>query len=210
MEIGCGCCRHGGHIPHTPEKLKHFFVRGFKKYEKRTIIELWRNDAKPAPVGYWLHGEITMTQSINKVILVGNLGKDPELRYTPSGKPVATLSVATSTRTKNRQTNGWEDVTQWHRVVVLGDVAQWAGEHLTKGRTVLIEGSLKYGSYTNKGGVRIPTVEIITFQVEPFGAKRPSEGGQEAQGQGGAAPVDDHGSDIPADLQDWVRSYDQA
>ena len=91
-----------------------------------------------------------MTQSINKVTLIGNLGKDPELRYTPGGKPVATLSVATSTRTKNRQTNEWEDVTQWHRVTVLGDAAEWAGQKLTKGRTVYVEGSLKYGSYTQR------------------------------------------------------------
>ncbi len=151
-----------------------------------------------------------MANSINKVQILGNLGKDPELRYTPGGKPVCTLSVATSTRNRNRQTGEWESITQWHRVVVLGDVAQWAGENLTKGRTVLVEGSLKYGSYTNKDGVRIPTVEIITFQVEPFGAKKPSEGGQEAQGQGGAAPVADHGSNIPPDLQDWVHGYDQA
>ncbi|OYU42273.1 MAG: single-stranded DNA-binding protein, partial [Burkholderiales bacterium PBB4] len=113
-----------------------------------------------------------MAQSINKVIIIGNLGKDPELRYTPSGKPVTTLSVATSTRSKNRQTGEWEDTTQWHRVTVLGDAAEWAGQKLTKGRTVYVDGSLKYGSYTNKDGARIPTVEIATFQVEPFGAKK--------------------------------------
>jgi single-strand DNA-binding protein len=147
-----------------------------------------------------------MTQSINKVTLIGNLGRDPELRYTPSGKPVTTLSLATSSRTKNRQTSEWEDSTQWHRVTVLGDAAEWVGQKLTKGRTVYVEGSLKYGSYTNKEGVRIPTVEIVTFQVEPFGAKKTS--GQldssDAQGQSfnGDAP-------LPPDLSSWVGEYDQ-
>jgi len=148
-----------------------------------------------------------MTQSINKVILVGNLGKDPELRYTPGGKPVATLSVATSTRTKNRQTNAWEDVTQWHRVTVLGDAAEWAGQKLTKGRTVYVEGSLKYGSYTNKDRARIPTVEILKFQVEPFGAKKTAnqQDGSDAQDR---APAGD--SPMPTDLSSWVSEYDQA
>lgn len=148
-----------------------------------------------------------MTQSINKVILIGNLGKDPELRYTPGGKPVATLSVATSTRTKNRQTNEWEDVTQWHRVTVLGDAAEWAGQKLTKGRTVYVEGSLKYGSYTNKDGARIPTVEIVTFQVEPFGAKKSSgqKDGSDAQGQPSAGDVP-----MSPDQSSWVGEYDQA
>lgn len=148
-----------------------------------------------------------MTQSINKVTLIGNLGRDPELRYTPGGKPVATLSVATSTRTKNRQTNEWEDVTQWHRVTVLGDAAEWAGQKLAKGRTVYVEGSLKYGSYTNKEGVRIPTVEIVTFQVEPFGAKKSSsqQDGSDAQGQPSAGDVP-----MSPDQSGWVGEYDQA
>lgn len=147
-----------------------------------------------------------MTQSINKVTLIGNLGKDPELRYTPGGKPVTTLSVATSTRSKNRQTGEWEDVTQWHRVTVLGDAAEWAGQKLTRGRTVYVEGSLKYGSYTNKEGARIPTVEIVTFQVEPFGAKK-SSGQQEASGEQGAALAG--ANQLPTDLADWVGDYDQ-
>jgi single-strand DNA-binding protein len=148
-----------------------------------------------------------MTQSINKVILIGNLGRDPELRYTPSGKPVTTLSVATSSRTKNRKTNEWEDSTQWHRVTVHGDAAEWAGQKLTKGRTVYVEGSLKYGSYTNKDGVRIPTAEIVSFQVEPFGAKKTSDqsDGADAHGQSSAGDAQ-----MPDDLSGWVGEYDKA
>lgn len=148
-----------------------------------------------------------MAQSINKVTLIGNLGKDPELRYTPTGKPVASLSVATSTRNKNRQTGEWEDTTQWHRVTVLGDAAEWVAQKLTKGRTIYVEGSLKYGSYTNKDGARIPTVEIVTFQVEPFGAAKKSA----AQGDDSESTGQEGGdSPMPSDLSGWVGEYDQA
>ena len=145
-----------------------------------------------------------MAQSVNKVIIIGNLGRDPELRYTPSGKPVATLSVATSTRTENRQSGEWEDSVQWHRVTVLGDAAEWAGKKLTKGRTVYVDGSLKYGGYTSKDGVRIPSVEIVTFQIEPFGAKKGA--GQDASGPQGEPA----GGDVPPEMQGWVSDYDRS
>lgn len=147
-----------------------------------------------------------MTQSINKVTLIGNLGRDPELRYTAGGKPVTTLSVATSSRTKNRQTNEWEDATQWHRVTVHGDAAEWVGQRLTKGRTVYVEGSLKYGSYVNKDGVRIPTVEILASQVQPFGAKKAAgqQDGSDGRGQDSAGEAQ-----MPPDLSSWVGEYEQ-
>jgi single-strand DNA-binding protein len=145
-----------------------------------------------------------MTSSINKVTLIGNLGKNPEIRYTPNGKAVATLSVATSNRRKNKQTSEWEDETQWHRVTLLDKLAEYAGDKLTKGRTVYIEGALRYGSY-EKEGVRIPTVEILANHIEPFGAKKanPAEGGQAPQGEQGAPDMSDEN-------KAWLGDYDQA
>lgn len=147
-----------------------------------------------------------MTSSLNKVTLIGNLGRDPELRYTPQGKAVATLSVATSNRRKNKQTGEWEDETQWHRITVLDKMAEYAGEKFTKGRTVHIEGSLRYGSYLNKDGVKIPTVEILASHIEPFGAKKAgnSEGGEAGQGEP-AAPAEG----MTPDQQEWLGQYDQ-
>ena len=145
-----------------------------------------------------------MTSSLNKVTLIGNLGRDPELRYTPQGKAVATLSVATSNRRKNKQTGEWEDETQWHRVTVLDKQAEYAGQKLTKGRTVYVEGSLRYGSYLNKEGVKIPTVEILASHIEPFGAKKANgqEGGE--TGQGEQTPPS-----MTPENEAWARDYDQ-
>ena len=148
-----------------------------------------------------------MTSSINKVLIIGNLGRAPELRYTPAGKAVATLSVATSSRRKNKQSGDWEDETQWHRVTVLGDSAEWAAQKLDKGRTVYVEGGLRYGSLENQG-VRIPTVEILATHLEVFGAKK-------SQGQDGSEP-NKGGGQFPApqamggEFADWVGEYDQA
>lgn len=148
-----------------------------------------------------------MTSSINKVLIIGNLGRAPELRYTPAGKAVATLSVATSSRRKNKQSGEWEDETQWHRVTVLGDSAEWAASKLDKGRTVYIEGGLRYGSFENQG-VRIPTVEILATNLEVFGAKK-------SQGQDSGEPNKAGGqSSAPqamgGEFADWVGEYDQA
>lgn len=147
-----------------------------------------------------------MAQSVNKVLIIGNLGKDPEVRYTPSGKPVCNLSVATSSRARDKA-GEWVDVTQWHRVTVLGESAEWVGKHLTKGRTVYLEGQLKYGQYTNKEGARIPTVEIVTFNVEPFGPKR-GEAAKEGQPVDAAASGQEQPPQDPA-LADWLADYER-
>ena len=158
-----------------------------------------------------------MAHSVNKVILIGNLGKAPELRYTPKGKAVGNLSVATSSRARDAGGH-WVEVTQWHRVTVVGDSAVWVAENLKKGRTVYLEGELKYGHYLNKEGVRIPTTEILTFEVRPFGPKRERE--REGQGQdqlpsdqGQEGSVGDEAPPIaPAEQThaQWVHDYDRA
>jgi single-strand DNA-binding protein len=90
-----------------------------------------------------------MAKSVNKVILIGNLGKDPEVRYTPQGTAVATLTLATNERFKDKDGN-WQDRTEWHRVVAWQRLAEIAGEYLKKGRSVYIEGKLQTRSWEDK------------------------------------------------------------
>jgi single-strand DNA-binding protein len=90
-----------------------------------------------------------MAKSVNKVILIGNLGKDPEIRYTPQGTAVATLAIATNERYKDKDGN-WQDRTEWHKVIAWQRLAEIAGEYLKKGRSVYIEGRLQTRSWEDK------------------------------------------------------------
>jgi single-strand DNA-binding protein len=89
--------------------------------------------------------------SVNKVILVGNCGRDPEIRYLPSGQAVANVSVATSSRRKDKNSGEMIEDTQWHRVTFYDRLAEIAGEYVKKGRPIYVEGRLKYGKYTGQG-----------------------------------------------------------
>lgn len=119
--------------------------------------------------------------SVNKVILVGNCGRDPEIRYLPSGQPVASVSIATSSRRKDRNTGELVDDTQWHRVTFYDRLAEIAGEYLKKGRPVYVEGRLKYGKYTGQDGIERNTVDIIATELQLLGSREgmgaPSEDG---------------------------------
>jgi single-strand DNA-binding protein len=124
--------------------------------------------------------------SVNKVILIGNCGRDPEVRYTPQGTAICNVSVATSSRRKDRNTGETVEDTQWHRVTFYERLAEIAGEYLKKGRPVYIEGRLKYGKYTDKDGIERNTVDIIAEQMQLLGGR---EGGDEmggGMGGGGA------------------------
>ncbi len=92
--------------------------------------------------------------SVNKVILVGNCGRDPEIRYLPSGQAVANVSVATSTRRKDKNSGESIEDTQWHRVTFYDRLAEIAGEYVKKGQPIYVEGRLKYGKYTDQAGCR--------------------------------------------------------
>ena len=108
-----------------------------------------------------------MARGINKVILVGNLGNDPETKYTQGGMAVTTLSVATTTSRKDRDGN-FQDKTEWHRVKLFGKTAEVAAEYLKKGRQVYIEGRLEYGSY-EKDGVKHYTTDILCDDMQMLG-----------------------------------------
>ena len=155
--------------------------------------------------------------SVNKVILLGNLGRDPETRYTTGGDAVTNLSIATSEQWKDK--NGEkQERTEWHRVVLFGRQAEIAGEYLKKGRSVYIEGRLQTRKYTDKDGVEKYSTEIVGDRMQLIGGGReggsggdtefasapPSGGGARREGGGkpagsGAAKknVDDFDDDIP-------------
>jgi single-strand DNA-binding protein len=125
--------------------------------------------------------------SVNKVILVGNCGRDPEIRYLPSGQAVANVSVATSTRRKDKNTGESIEDTQWHRVTFYDRLAEIAGEYLKKGRPVYLEGRLKYGKYTDQAGVEKNTVDIIATELQLLGG-REGMGAPNDGEEGGATP----------------------
>lgn len=118
--------------------------------------------------------------SVNKVILVGNCGRDPEIRYLPSGQAVANVSIATSSRRKDKNTGESIEDTQWHRVTFYDRLAEIAGEYLKKGRPAYIEGRLKYGKYTDQAGVEKNTVDIIATELQLLGGRE----GMGAPGEG--------------------------
>ncbi|MDP3424160.1 MAG: single-stranded DNA-binding protein [Burkholderiaceae bacterium] len=120
--------------------------------------------------------------SVNKVILVGNCGRDPEIRYLPSGQAVANVSIATSSRRKNRDTGETVEDTQWHRVTFYDRLAEIAGEYVKKGRPIYVEGRLKYGTYVDKAtGAEKNTVDIIATELQLLGGR---EGGGGSHGGG--------------------------
>ena len=120
--------------------------------------------------------------SVNKVILIGNLGKDPEVKYTPSGMAVARFSIATNERVKDKDGN-WGDRTEWHNIVLFDRKAEIAGEYLKKGRSVYIEGSIRTNSWDDKEtGQKKYRTEIIGNQMVLLGGQRE---GEEGGGGGG-------------------------
>ena len=125
--------------------------------------------------------------SVNKVILVGNCGRDPEIRYLPSGQAVANISIATSSRRKDKNSGETIEDTQWHRVTFYDRLAEIAGEYDKKGRPLYVEGRLKYGTYVDKTtGVEKNTVDIIATELQLLGGREgmggPSGGGEDGGG----------------------------
>lgn len=128
--------------------------------------------------------------SVNKVILVGNLGKDPELRYTPSGTAVATFSLATTERYKDRDGNRQEK-TEWHNIVAWRQLAEICGKYLHKGKQVYIEGKIQTRSYDDRDGNKRYMTEIVVEQMQMLGGRDDSQGGGgygggQGHGQGGS------------------------
>ncbi len=128
--------------------------------------------------------------SVNKVILIGNLGKDPEVRYLPSGSAICNLTIATSRQSKDKVSGEKQEETEWHRVVMFDRLAEISGEYLKKGKSVYIEGRLRTRKWTDKEGVERYSTEIVAQEMTMLGS-RDSGGG----GGGGSA---DEGSSSTA------------
>ena len=109
--------------------------------------------------------------SVNKVILVGNLGRDPEVRYTAEGSAITSISVATTSTWKDRNSGERREETEWHRVTFFNRLAEIAGEYLKKGRSVYIEGRLKTRKYTDANGVEKYATDIIAEQMQMLGGR---------------------------------------
>jgi single-strand DNA-binding protein len=124
-----------------------------------------------------------MPKSVNKVILIGNLGKDPEVKYTPSGTPVAKLTLATNERFKDKA-GDWQDRTEWHNVVVWQRLAEIAGEYLKKGSKVYIEGRLQTRSWDDKQtNQKKYMTEVVAQDLVLLGGRGEGGGGDEAGGR---------------------------
>lgn len=114
-----------------------------------------------------------MARGVNKVILIGNLGTDPEVRYMPNGNAVANITIATSESWKDRQTGEQQERTEWHRVVLYNRLAEIAGEYLRKGSKVYLEGSLRTRKWQDKTGQERYTTEIHCTELQMLDAKGP-------------------------------------
>jgi len=127
--------------------------------------------------------------SINKVILIGNLGRDPEVRYTPSGAAVCNVTLATSRNWKDKNSGDKVEETEWHRVVFYDRLAEIAGEYLKKGRSIYVEGRLKTRKWTDKDGVEKYTTEIVADEMKMLGGREGMGGGDEGGGERAARPA---------------------
>lgn len=138
--------------------------------------------------------------SFNKITLVGNLGRDPELRYTPQGTPVCSFSLATNERRKDKTTGENNDITTWFRVTLWGRQAETASQYLTKGRPVYIEGRLRVEEWTDRDGKPRHTLEVHATDMQFIGGgARGEEGGAAPAARAAAAPEP---SGQPGDLTD--------
>lgn len=130
--------------------------------------------------------------SVNKVIIVGNLGRDPETRYMPSGDAITNIAVATTDSWKDKATGEKKEQTEWHRISAFGKLAEIMGQYLKKGSQVYIEGSLRTRKYTDKDGIERYATEIRADTMQMLGSR---------QGMGGSAAPDDGYGSAPAPRQ---------
>jgi single-strand DNA-binding protein len=136
-----------------------------------------------------------MAGSVNKVTIIGNLGQDPETRYTPSGVAVCNFSVATSESWKDKDSGEKKERTEWHRIVAWGKLGELCGEYLSKGKKAYIEGKLQTREWEDKQGVKRYTTEIVAKDVVFLSPLGSGQGGFSPSGADGVKPPED--DDIP-------------
>ncbi|GGZ98345.1 single-stranded DNA-binding protein [Ignatzschineria ureiclastica] len=157
-----------------------------------------------------------MSRGINKVILVGRLGNDPDVRYTASGSAVTTISIATSESWKDRNTGQQQERTEWHRVVFFGRLAEIAGQYLKKGSQVYVEGSLRTSKYTDKQGIERYSTDINATEMQMLGGNSGGGGNYNNDAMSPAgypnmnqAPAQDHYNQSPPRNQGQAPQQNQ-
>lgn len=151
--------------------------------------------------------------SVNKVIIVGNCGRDPEMRYMPSGDAIANLAVATSYKSKDKNTGEQKELTEWHRISFFGKLAEIVGQYVKKGSSIYVEGRLQTRKYTDKDGVEKYATDIVAEQMQMLG--RPAGGDeqparQKTEGyQGGTGQKDVRGKADKESFPDPAFDDDQ-
>lgn len=135
-----------------------------------------------------------MARGLNKVMLIGNLGNDPDVKYTQSDTCITTISIATSEQWKDKQTGQAQERTEWHRVKFFGKLAEIAGEYLTKGSQVYIEGKIRTEKYTDKQGIERYATDIIADQMQMLGSRGESRGDDGRDSGRGRSQSRDSGS----------------
>lgn len=141
--------------------------------------------------------------TVNKVILIGRLGKDPDMRYTPSGMAVSSFSLATNHNQKDADGN-WQEVTEWHNVKTFGRQAEFTGEYLKKGRQVFVEGRLQTSSWEDQNGQKKYRTEIIASDIQLLGSRTDGDNVSTAkpQKETKSQPADDEPSEPPLEEDD--------
>ncbi len=135
-----------------------------------------------------------MARGVNKVILVGNLGKDPETRFLASGTPVSNVTIATSEGWKDKQTNEMKERTEWHNVVFFGKLAEITGEYLKKGSQIYVEGSLRTRKWQDRDGNDRYTTEIVANEMQMLGSRQGGGSSAGFDNRSNAAPPTSHAS----------------
>ena len=135
--------------------------------------------------------------SVNKVIIVGNLGKDPEIRYMPSGDAVANITVATTDKYKDKQSGENREITEWHRISFFGRLAEIAGQYLKKGSQVYVEGSLRTRKWTDQSGQEKYSTDIRADSMQMLGSRQGMGGPGQSSGQDDGGYDDGYSSAPP-------------
>lgn len=142
--------------------------------------------------------------SVNQVTIVGNLGRDPEIRYAPSGDAIANIAVATTSKWKDKNTGDVKEETEWHRITFFGKLAEIVGQYLKKGASVYVQGRLKTTKYTDKDGVEKYATNIIAETMQMLGGRQADDSGQDSapaparQGANGTGPATPRQAPRPA------------
>jgi single-strand DNA-binding protein len=144
-----------------------------------------------------------MARGVNKAILIGNLGNDPDMRYTASGAAVANISIATAESWRDKESGEQQERTEWHRVVFFGRLAEIVGEYLRKGSQIYVEGRLQTRKWTDKDGQDRYTTEIVANEMQMLGGKGGGSANYESSPQQSNAPAPQAAAPAPAPADDF-------